>query len=290
MNYREVNKDTVIDWQLERLQANDNSPMQQDMIDYLQQHPEIAAELETLKQFWQPREPLPAPSAKLKTGFYQSVAQLQESQLQESQLQQSQLQQSQLLQSQVNAGPVANDQYYKKGWFQAAAIALVFVLGLFTGRESTTGTSQQAIAALQGEVASLSTVMAISMLQKDSASERLAAVSYTRRADMADPVLLSSLVNSLAQEKSTAVKLAIIDAFNASDLLNDNEGMQYIEQSLLELALNEPQPMVQMALTQLLLEGASPDTKTQLIRQLQSLPLNQDVREFLQLIDAQNRI
>lgn len=282
MNRQELNKNMIIDWQLERLQSNEQIAMPREMLEYIEQHPELAAELETLKAFWQPQEPLPKPSAKLKTGFYQSLAQIEQSQ------------NNTIAVTGLTEKSVANDPYYKAGWFQAAAVVLVFVLGLFTGRETSlqpsVDSSQQAIAALQDEVSSLSTVMAISMLQKESASERLAAVSYTRRANMADPALLQSLLSSFEQEKSTAVKLAIVDALKDTDFSSANSEMANIEQSLLEFALNEPQPLVQMALTQMLLEQASPATKNQLIRQLQSSPLDDDVSEFLQLIDAQNRI
>lgn len=287
MSHSLINKETVIDWQLQTLQDNNNRVMPQEMMDYLQQHPEVAAELETLKQFWQPQPPLPGPSTKLKTGFYQSLAQLEQNQLQQNL-------NSGKADVNIPADTVANDSYYQTGWFQAAAIILVFVLGLFTGRESfqqsPATASEQAIVALQNEVASLSKIMAISMLQKDTASERLAAVSYTRKADMADPLLLRSLINSFEQEKSTAVKLAIINSFNEADFSVQKAEMKDIEDSLLDLALTEPQPMVQMALSQMLLKRASPDIQTRLIQQLQSSPLDEDVRDFLRLIDAQNRI
>lgn len=281
-----INKETVIDWYLEKLQSGDRSPVPHAMADYIAQHPEVAAEVETLKQFWQPQGTLPEPSTKLRTSFYKSLAEIEQQENSATPVIQT-------------SKTVANDPYYKAAWFQAAAVVLVFVLGLFTGRESfgptTANDSQQAIAALQEEVSSLSAVMAISMLQKDSASERLAAVSYTRRANMTDPVLLKSLIRSFEQEKSTAVKLAIIDAFKSANFSSAEGGMAngelaQVEQSLFALAVNEPQPMVQMALTQMLLEQASRATKRQLIQQLQASPLNQDVSDFLQLIDAQNRI
>lgn len=290
---KNVNKDTIIDWQLDKLQNNDDSPMPDEMAAFVTQDPELAAELDTLRQFWQPQQVMPVPSTKMKSDFYQALAQVQQSEANvkiQPDLSQShdlQLKEQQREETVQNAS-AANDSYFRHAWVQAAAVVLVFVLGIFTGRKSftdaTTVHADPAFTALQEEVASLNTLMAISMLQNDSASQRLQAVSYTRRANLADPMLLDTLVNSLATEKSTAVKLAIIDTFKGK------QGIQAIEQSLLGLAVDESQPMVQMALAQLILGSASTVTKTELIQQLQLQPLDPDVQEFLQLIDAQNRI
>ena len=160
-------------------------------------------------------------------------------------------------------------------------MVLVFTLGLLTGRDTT---SDDAMITLQDKVTSLSTVMAISMLQHDSASQRLDAVSYARQADITDPVLLATLLDAFEREKSSAVKLAIIDAFKRLD------GLQAIEPQLVKMTLKEPQPLVQIDLTQLLMRSASQATKTELIRQLELQPMDLDVQEFLQLIEAQNQI
>lgn len=270
-----MNHQDVIDWKLAQLQSDSQEPMPEAMQAYVQQHPALVAELNTLEQFWLQPSPLPAPAESVRTRFYQSLAELQE--------------QSRGIVTPLETAtkPIKPKSYSILGqhpWLQAAVIAVVFVLGVFIGRSPQPGPEQQGLAELQREVASLSTVMAISMLQHQSASQRLAGVSYTRQANLADPVLLETLMTSLSEESSTAVKLAIIDA------LRNKDGFEQIEQPLVALALQEQQPLVQMALCRLLLEQGSTTTKRQLIEQLRQQPLDQDVEEFLQLIDAQHRV
>ena len=270
-----MNHDKVIDWHLDQFQNSRDDALPLEMQEYISQHPELQAELDTMALFWQDSTKMPAPSSAVRSRFYQSLSSIQQD-------------------NDEKLVPISNRQSHKKapwwnhlnhnGWLQAAALAVVFIMGMYTGSEPSDTPSTQALSALQNEVASLSTVMAISMLQHESASQRLAGVSYTKQANLADPQLLDTLLNLLSSERSTAVKLAIIDA------LNGKQGLGNIETTLVNLAVSEPQPIVQMALSRLLLEAGSANAKSELIKQLQTQPVDQDVQEFLTLIDAQNRI
>lgn len=266
------NKEKVLDWQLQQLQTNSHEVMPGEMTMYLLQNPEIVAELETIKQFWQPQEELPKPSPALRAKFNNSLAHLIES---EGAIER---QQTSII---ASLKTMLIDLLSPKRFSQLAVLVLVFTLGLLSGRETS---PHETMVALQDKVASLSTIMAISMLHHDSASQRLDAVSYTRHADMADPMLLATLIDVFEKEKSSAVKLAIVNAFQRLD------GLQALEPQLVKMALREPQPLVQIALTQLLMDSASKETKAEFIRQLESQTMDRDVREFLQLIEAQNQI
>jgi hypothetical protein len=269
-----MNHQQIIDWQLNQLQQASNESMPAEMQAYLADHPDLQAELETMVLFWQSPSELPQPSSTMRARFYQSLANIE--------------QKSSASVTSVNAHQPQTTQprrrAFQNTWLQAAMLGAVFVMGIYTGQWQDQDDSSKALSALQTEVASLSTVMAISMLQHDSASQRLAAVAYTKQADLADPMLLDTLLSALSNERSTAVKLAIVDVLNAKP------GITHIESQLVELALSEPQPLVQMALSRLLIESGSTTAKQQLIHQLQVQPVDQDVQEFLTLINAQGRI
>jgi hypothetical protein len=262
-----VNHQDVINFALEQLENGALVELTESMQVYVDEHPDLADELETLTQFWLPTEPLPMPSPALKAGFYQQLNRIE---------------------TESSVGKPQGTTSWFSGlasmWQQVAVVAMVFVVGIYTGQSSAPSNSDDSLLALQQEVASLSTVMAISMLQDNSASQRLAGASYTKQANMADPLLLETMLSAFSEERSTPVKLAIIDAFE------NKTNLAMIEEALMEIALTETQPLVQMALSRLLLERASPTIKRQLVSQLREQSLNPDVEEFLNLIDAQNRI
>ena len=263
-----MNDQQVIDWQLQQLEQGLYEPMPQAIQEYVNQHAELAAELETLKQFWQTDTSLPEPSSDMRDRFYHSLSE----------------QQTSATVTKLDTARPATGSGMQQWWLQAAVLAVVFVLGVFTGQTPSQNTGDQALASLQQEVASLSTVMAISMLQNNSASQRLAGVTYTRQANLTDPLLLDTLLETLSKEQSSAVKLAIVDT------LGTKSGLSSIENDLIELAVAENQPLVQMALSRLIVEKGSLQARELLMAKLSSLELNKDVNEFLQLINAQNRV
>ena len=261
-----MNHETVIDWQLNQLEQGTSEAMPDDMVAYVNQNPDLADELKTLALFLQPQTPLPEPSTALKDGFYQSLN-------------------TAMQPASLDAARESKkaDKHSSWQWAQAAAVIGVFVLGFAAGKFPNI-TNDDALTALQQEVASLNTVMAINMLQHKSASQRLVGANYTKQANIADPHLAETLLTAFANEQKTAVKLAIIDA------LQETERLSHIETSLLDLALNENQPIVQMALCRLLLNAASVSTQNSLLEQLNSQQVHPDVKEFLQLVSAQNLV
>ena len=91
---------------------------------------------------------------------------------------------------------------------------------------------------MQQEIAQLNTVMAISMLQQNIASKRLAGLTYTNQAKLTDPLRLETLLDSLGNESSTTVKLATIDT------LATKQDIRQIEQELVQAIIVEQHPLV----------------------------------------------
>jgi HEAT repeats len=68
------------------------------------------------------------------------------------------------------------------------------------------------IAKLRREVASTRELVALSLLQQQSATERLRGVDYTGRMNVMEPQVVSALVQAVARDSNVNVRLAAIDA------------------------------------------------------------------------------
>jgi len=90
----------------------------------------------------------------------------------------------------------------------AAALAL-FVVGFAIGRNRS---NQDEIASLHRELASTRELVALSMLQQQSASDRLQGVSWSTRVNTADPRIKDALLHTLRFDSSVDVRLAALDA------------------------------------------------------------------------------
>jgi len=90
--------------------------------------------------------------------------------------------------------------------------AALLVVGVFSGNYFGSGpvhtnTDQNEIKAMHTELANMKQMVVLSMLQQQSAGERLQAVSYSRREDQLDPQVMSALVHTLRYDGSVDVRL-----------------------------------------------------------------------------------
>lgn len=267
----------VIDWKVAQLNGQQTKPMSDKMAAFIAGNPTLQKELSFIESFWHHEsEQLPQPSAQLRQNFYAMLDNAK-------------------AQSQPSEG--ATESQSKTGWMallsgwlapnpvaQFATLAIVFVLGMSVSRfESAPVQTQPGLAKLEQEVSSLSSLVAISMLQKPSASERLTGVAYSSQTDLSDPNLSDTLLNLLENDKSTAVRLAIINT------LLESNGLAGREQNLIDLATNESNPLVQMELCRLLLINGTLETQRTLLEKLKSMTLHDDVAEFIEEIRSTSR-
>ncbi|HEX5758788.1 MAG TPA: hypothetical protein VF121_06300 [Thermoanaerobaculia bacterium] len=136
-------------------------------------------------------------------------------------------------------------------WALPALAIGVLVGALLPGRAAA---PQRDVAALRQEVTSLSRLVALSLLEQDSASERLKGVSYGREAGLSDPRVLDALLAAVAHDENDNVRLAAIDA------LADVAGRPGVQRELIDGFPRQQSPLVQIALVDLLAEarGARP--------------------------------
>jgi hypothetical protein len=148
-----------------------------------------------------------------------------------------------------------------------ASLAIGIVVGTNLPRQN------QEIAKLHQEIASTREMVALSLLQQQSATERLRGVNYTGRMRTMEPEVVSALIEAVKQDASVNVRLAAIDA------LSKASGDQSVLQSLAGSLPRQDSPMVQAALVDYLVDARDREALPA-IRQLASQPnLNPAVLE-----------
>jgi len=167
------------------------------------------------------------------------------------------------------------------GWFSgfrfaamAAMVLIVLAVGYgagtyMHGRED----KDKEMATLRQELKETRQLATLSLLQQQSASQRLEGVSYSTRAERPDPEILSALMHTLRYDSSVDVRLAALDALRRYNTQPE------VREGMVESLTKQDSPMVQIALIDLLVE-LKERKATQQIKQLEQDPkLNPAVRE-----------
>ncbi len=128
-------------------------------------------------------------------------------------------------------------------WQGAIAMACL-VLGLVVGNMFHTirGGSDTEIAKLHEEIATTRDMVALSLLQQQTATERLRGVEYSSRMKTMEPEIVAALVHAINEDSSVNVRLAAIDA------LGKASGSSSVRTSLARSLPDQDSPMVQAAL------------------------------------------
>jgi len=268
----------IIDWKIASLANDDNSTLSIEMKNYIENSSQLQDELLFIEKFWTSDvKPQVMPSDKLDANFYQMLSRAQSVQHNSSKKETTQHQSDYKSTQQKRASIFAK----ARNWFiptqisQFATLAVVFVLGFNLNQAPDNEKMNEAYSGLKQEVSSLTTVLAMSMLQNDSASERLSGVAYSRKTDLSNPLLVERLIDLLKRDKSTSVRLAIINSLGQLKTFGSSE------QQLFTMATQEENLLVQIELCRLLLNYGSVDIKNLLTEQANQQLLTPEVREFI---------
>ncbi|MFN8059819.1 MAG: HEAT repeat domain-containing protein [Vicinamibacterales bacterium] len=120
----------------------------------------------------------------------------------------------------------------------AALIGMAFLGGMLVNRRQTAPN----LDALHHEVQTMRQMLALSLLQQQSANERLRGLSVTAQLDRPDDAVLTALVATLASDPNVNVRLSAVDAlksFGAEVRVRDG---------LLDALPRQQSPLVQIAL------------------------------------------
>jgi hypothetical protein len=132
---------------------------------------------------------------------------------------------------------------------QFAAAAALVVLGVALGRQTTPAAAPDPqIADMRAELRDMREMVTLSLLQQQSASERLRGVSYTDRIDQPGNELTRVLLDALMHDPNDNVRLRTVDALKR---FADHET---VRRGAVEALSQQTSPLVQVALIDFVVE------------------------------------
>ena len=127
--------------------------------------------------------------------------------------------------------------------WQVAISCGCLAAGLFTGTALTrTPVATDDVAALRREMAGMRQLVTLSLLQQQSATERLRGVTWSYRAEPDDVEVLSALLQTVNEDPSVNVRLSAIDA------LGNFRDSSVARRGLVNALRKQDSPLVQIAI------------------------------------------
>ena len=148
-----------------------------------------------------------------------------------------------------------------------AAAAAVLVLGVIIGRQTAPPPAvDPQLAMLREELRDMRQMVTLSLLQQQSASERLKGVSFTTQIEQPGSEVTLALLDTLIHDPNVSVRLATIDALKRF-AARDN-----VRLGMIEALARQTSPLVQIALIDFLVDTNGRDAADTL-RRLSSDPM-----------------
>ena len=171
-------------------------------------------------------------------------------------------------------------------WQMAVSFALL-VIGVGVGYEMRPGQGTPAqirpgvetasadtqVAQLRGEISNMRQMVALSLLQQQSAGDRLRGVSYAYQVPSSDTQVLSALLATVNTDQNVNVRLAAVDAlhgFGASPVMRA---------AVIQSIRKQDQPMVQIALIDLLVDLRETEARPELAKLAADDKVNEAVQQ-----------
>jgi Putative zinc-finger len=160
----------------------------------------------------------------------------------------------------------------------SALAACLLLVGFIAGERSSAAKppSDSSMAAMQSELTTLRQLVALSLMEQQSASQRLQGVNYSTQVQRPDPEIATALLHALRFDSSVDVRLAALDALRRYK--NDSQ----VRSGLLIALQDQQSPLVQIALIDLFVEMRESGAKDNLRRIEQDSKANPVVRQRAQ--------
>jgi hypothetical protein len=161
--------------------------------------------------------------------------------------------------------------------WQAALTAVCLMAGFGGGYLlQRTEKENPQIAQMGEEIRSMRQLVTLSLLQQQSASDRLRGVNWSYRLEMPDNEVLSALLHTLNNDDNVNVRLAAVDAlYKFSD-------SSMVRRSLRQSLSSQSSPIVQIALIDMLADLKDAQTNEVFREVLHKPDLNSDVKQRLE--------
>jgi hypothetical protein len=153
--------------------------------------------------------------------------------------------------AQAPAGPRTFRAYVLQGLAAAALVVIGIGIGWVAGSERTRSTAgsrpaeagaASEIAAMRSEMHDLREMVSLSLMQQQSASERIKGVTWTGTLDRPSGEVVSALLDALMHDPNVNVRLSTIDALERFASRED------VRRGTIEAVESQPSPLVQIAL------------------------------------------
>lgn len=162
---------------------------------------------------------------------------------------------------------------FRLAW-PAALLAVGVIAGIgashWLGNREREGTD---LARLRDEVHHMRQLVTLSLLEQQSASERLRGVDYAYRVDQSDTQVLSALLHAVNHDPNVNVRLAAVDA------LRKFAGNPSVKGSLDQSLVKQESPLVQLALIDFVVDTRDKNAVPSLAALERSPTADKNVRE-----------
>jgi hypothetical protein len=168
-------------------------------------------------------------------------------------------------------------------WQMASSFALLVIglglgyefrqggVGRDAGQDQNQGTE---LSQLRGEVSSMRQMVALSLMQQQSAGERLRGVSYAYQVPASDTQVLSALLTAVNQDESVGVRLSAVDALHAFGAI------PVTREAIIQSIPKQDAPLVQIKLIDLLVDLREKEAVPELEKLVRDDTKNESVREY----------
>jgi hypothetical protein len=156
--------------------------------------------------------------------------------------------------------------------FQVAFALSILVAGIAIGRFMMPHDAGE-VAQLRGEVNNMRQMVTLSLLQQQSATDRLRGVNWAYRVEQSDSEVLAALLTTVNHDPNTNVRLAAVDAMrNFSDSPVARKGLS-------QALAKQTSPLVQIAILDQIVELREKSAGPAVKFLLSSADLNADVKQ-----------
>jgi hypothetical protein len=242
----------------EYLSGNLEGPAREKFVEHLEQCPRCRAEVDELGAVWRGLEMLPSaqPGTAMRGRFNEM-------------LEAYRLGQAEAAPPNLRKMP----QPRLAWWRMAAAACALLAIGAAVGRYTSAARSTSPeIAQLRGEVESMRQLVTLSLLQQQSAGQRLRGVTYSYQIEHPDPEVENALLYTVNHDSNVNVRLSAIDA------LQKYAANPKVGQALVQAIELQDSPLVQIALIDLLVDARESAVIPEL-RKLEKANVNEAVRQ-----------
>jgi HEAT repeats len=160
---------------------------------------------------------------------------------------------------------------------QGLAAAAILLVGIAIGRfvmpdRTPQANSASEVAAMRSEMRELREMVSLSLMQQQSASDRLKGVTWTGQLDRPSSEVVSALLDGLMHDPNVNVRLATIDALERFASRDD------VRRAAIEAVTRQMSPLVQIALIDFLVKTNERQSAPTLRRLAEDPRVNDAVR------------